>query len=96
MTTKNEGREGADDDLALAVRELQAAADAAAARRAQRREATNSASDARKRIEMALLDARLLQKLQIVDEAPGFDPYNSGSFDRRNSWSRLGERHKQG
>jgi len=31
--------------------------------------------------------------LAVVDEDPGFDPYNStGSFDRNNAWSRIHRR----
>jgi hypothetical protein len=29
----------------------------------------------------------------VVNEKRGFDPYNtSGSFDRKNNWSRIGKR----
>jgi hypothetical protein len=31
--------------------------------------------------------------LKVVNEKQGFDPYNtSGSFDRKNNWSRIGKR----
>jgi hypothetical protein len=31
--------------------------------------------------------------LKVVNEKRGFDPYNtSGSFDRKNNWSRIGKR----
>jgi hypothetical protein len=31
--------------------------------------------------------------LKVVNEKHGFDPYNtSGSFDRKNNWSRIGKR----
>ena len=31
--------------------------------------------------------------LEVVDEDPGFDPYNStGSFDRNDAWSRIRRR----
>ncbi len=31
--------------------------------------------------------------LKVVNEKRGFDPYNtSGSFDRKNNWSRIGRR----
>ena len=31
--------------------------------------------------------------LKVVNEKCGFDPYNtSGSFDRKNNWSRIGKR----
>ena len=31
--------------------------------------------------------------LTVVNEKQGFDPYNtSGSFDRKNNWSRIGKR----
>ncbi|MHB8475546.1 MAG: hypothetical protein ACYDBZ_04590 [Steroidobacteraceae bacterium] len=31
--------------------------------------------------------------LKVMNEGQGFDPYNtSGSFDRKNSWSRIGKR----
>jgi hypothetical protein len=39
----------------------------------------------------ALADAGFAQ-LSVVDEKPGFDPYNSGSFDRSHSWARTHRR----
>jgi hypothetical protein len=30
--------------------------------------------------------------LKLVDEKRGFDPYNSGSFDRSNAWMRINRR----
>lgn len=91
MKTTNPGRPGAEDDFSFGVRELQAAESASAQRPAPRREAPNAAA-ARKRVEMALTDSQELKKLRIVDENTGFDPYNSGSFDRRNAWSKIGRR----
>jgi hypothetical protein len=46
---------------------------------------------ARQRVQSALTDAASV-RLRIVDEKPGFDPYNSGSFDRKHSWARTGRR----
>ena len=92
MTTKNPGRPGAEDDFSFGVRELQTAQRAYAQRQAVRREATNAAAAARKRVEMALIDSQELRKLRVVEENTGFDPYNSGSFDRRNAWSKVGKR----
>jgi hypothetical protein len=39
-----------------------------------------------------LIDSQELRKLRVVEENTGFDPYNSGSFDRRNAWSKVGKR----
>jgi len=42
---------------------------------------------------LALIDSLELQHLHLAeDENKGFDPYNSGSFDRRNAWSKIGKR----
>jgi hypothetical protein len=50
-----------------------------------------SAASVRQRVEAALTDAAFAQ-LKIVEEKPGFDPYNSGSFDRKHSWARTHRR----
>jgi hypothetical protein len=46
---------------------------------------------ARERVAAALADSAPV-KLAIVDEKPGFDPYNSGAFDRRRGWERTSRR----
>lgn len=88
---KNEGRAPAADS-AFGVRAPQPAPRAgtgaprggAAAPRA-------GAMTARQRVEAALADAAFAQ-LSVVDEKPGFDPYNSGSFDRKHAWARTHRR----
>jgi hypothetical protein len=68
-----------------------AAPDASAARRRPQYAAHGGSAAARERVALALTDAASLQ-LKIVDEKPGFDPYNSGSFDRNRAWSRVPRR----
>ncbi len=43
------------------------------------------------RIEGLLADGEA-STLKLVDEKRGFDPYNSGSFDRSNAWTRINRR----
>ena len=46
-----------------------------------------------KRTQQAALFGVDAASLKVVNEKPGFDPYNtSGSFDRKNNWSRIGKR----
>jgi hypothetical protein len=52
---------------------------------------SSGALAARRRVATALADAGFAQ-LSVVDEKPGFDPYNSGSFDRSHSWARTHRR----
>jgi len=82
MTTNRRARPAADESASIGVRELLAT----------ERAATNSADAARKRVETALMDTKEMRKLRIVEENSGFDPYNSGSFDRRNAWSKVSKR----
>jgi hypothetical protein len=49
------------------------------------------AAAVRQRVAAALTDAAF-EQLKIVEEKPGFDPYNSGSFDRKHSWARTHRR----
>ncbi len=93
MTTKHSKRPAADESFSFGVRELQAAErEAAATHQATRRETSYGAGAARKRVALALSDSREIRQLRIVEENAGFDPYNSGSFDRRNAWSKVGKR----
>jgi hypothetical protein len=43
------------------------------------------------RIEKLLSDGAS-PNLKLVDEKRGFDPYNSGSFDRSKAWARINRR----
>lgn len=43
------------------------------------------------RIEGLLTDGES-SRLKLVDEKRGFDPYNSGSFDRSKAWTRINRR----
>jgi len=43
------------------------------------------------RIEGLLTDGES-STLKLVDEKRGFDPYNSGSFDRSKAWTRINRR----
>lgn len=37
--------------------------------------------------------AKPARKARVIDpKGKGFDPYNSGSFERRNAWERIGRR----
>jgi hypothetical protein len=81
---KNNGRPPAPDSIF-------AARDARPAARDMRRAARHGATTERQRVESALTDAAFAQ-LTVVDEKPGFDPYNSGSFDRKHAWARTHRR----
>jgi hypothetical protein len=51
----------------------------------------NRAPTARERVAAALTEGIAL-KLEIVDEKPGFNPYDSGTFDRKHAWARISRR----
>jgi len=36
--------------------------------------------------------APVKSQAKVVPKGKGFDPYNSGSFERRNAWERIGRR----
>jgi hypothetical protein len=41
---------------------------------------------------VAVAPLKAVAPLTLVNEKHGFDPYNSGSFDRENNWARVGKR----
>lgn len=43
------------------------------------------------RIEGLLADGES-SALKLIEEKRGFDPYNSGSFDRSNAWTKINRR----
>ncbi len=92
MTSKNRLRSREDESFSFGVRELEAAERAAATLEEARREPPSAVDAVRKRVELTLVDTGELRQLCIDDESAGFDPYNSGSFDRRNAWSKVGRR----
>jgi hypothetical protein len=93
MSTKNPSRAAGEESFSFGVGELRAAQRAAAPPHAGSRETSKGAAAARKRVSLALIDSLELQHLHLAeDENKGFDPYNSGSFDRRNAWSKIGKR----
>jgi hypothetical protein len=67
------------------------AGDSNAGARAARPAVRNRAPTARERVAAALTDGIAL-KLEIVDEKPGFNPYDSGTFDRKHAWARISRR----
>jgi hypothetical protein len=95
---KNNGL-GPAADFALGLRQPQPAARRAQpaprepqpAARASAAGPRDRPATARERVAAALADAASAQ-LKLVEEKPGFDPYNSGSFDRKHSWARTHRR----
>jgi hypothetical protein len=49
-------------------------------------------ANAKKEPAVTVAPLKAVAPLKLVDEKHGFDPYNSGSFDRERNWTRVGKR----